>query len=81
MSALARKHVRPLRMTPVEREAQRLRAQQAIDLIRFPDLHQVAPLNFAQRESLLAAVVWPSEQLLEWSIKKAQAKIARALDH
>lgn len=68
-----------MKMAAVEREALALRHQQAIDLIRFPDLHGVAALSIPQRESLLAAVVWPSEQLLEWSIAAARDKLERKL--
>lgn len=70
---------RPAKLSPVEWEALALRHQQAIDLIRYPDLHQVAPLPLEQRESLLAAVVWPSEQLLAWSLQQARAKLDHAL--
>lgn len=68
----------PPKQTPVEREALALRLQEAIDLIRFPDLHDVT-VSLPQRVSLLAAVVWPSEVLLEWSTERARAKLERGL--
>lgn len=67
------------RLSALEREALALREQQAIDLIRYPDLHNVTALSLPQRESLLAAVVWPCEQLLTWSTERAQEKLARGL--
>jgi hypothetical protein len=65
------------RLSALEREALALRSQHAIDVIRFPDLHELPPVTLAGRESLLAAVVWPSADLLEWSTQRAAEKLAR----
>jgi len=76
---LAARAAQAPRLSAVEREALALRSQHALDLIRFPDLHELPPVPLEGRESLLAAVVWPSEQLLTWSLERARAKLDRAL--
>lgn len=75
MSAVAGRAKAP-RLDPIEHEALLLRHQEAIELLKHPDLAGVTDLaSTEQRVSLLAAVVWPSEQLLEWSIARARAKL------
>lgn len=56
---------------PVELAALQLRKEQAIAHAgEFPP---------EQRPSLLAAVVWPQAELLEWSLQQARAKLEHGL--
>lgn len=68
------------KLAPLEREALLLRHQRAIDLLNYPDVNELEhELPLAQRESLLAAVVWPNDELLAWSLERARAKLAARL--
>lgn len=67
------------RLDPLEHEALLLRHQQAIDVLHYPDVHGVPAITIEERHSLLAAVVWPSPKLLEWSMEQACAKLQRRL--
>lgn len=68
-----------VRLDPLTHEALLLRHQQAIDVLWYPDVHGVPAIGLEQRVSLLAAVVWPSPKLLEWSMEQARAKLERRL--
>lgn len=71
---------RAARLDPIAHEALLLRHQEAIELLRYPDLAGVPAIASTEdRVSLLAAVVWPSPALLEWSVEQARAKLERRL--
>ncbi len=68
------------RLSPLEHEALLLRHQQAIDVLRHPEVAEVPAINTTEdRVSLLAAVVWPCPELLQWSIAQARHKLERHL--
>ena len=49
-------------------------------MLRYPDVADVPAINTPEeRVSLLAAVVWPSPKLLNWSIEQARRKLERQL--
>lgn len=69
-----------VRLGPLEHEALLLRHQQAIDVLRNPNVFDVGAIDTTEeRVSLLAAVVWPSPKLLQWSIDQARRKLERHL--
>ena len=56
---------------PIELAALQVRKELAIA--------HVDELPLERRPALLAAVVWPSAELLDWSVERARAKLARGL--